>query len=53
MDNGTARIYDCNPSGTVQIVDTMWDGNGALRVTVREMIGEVDPPACRDRKSVV
>ena len=51
MDNGTAKIHDCNPSGTVQIVDTMWDHNGTLRVTVREMIGEYDPPACRLRQA--
>lgn len=28
-----------NRDGTLEIVDTNWDGNGTLRVTVRELVG--------------
>lgn len=42
-----AEIGDTNPQGTVQIIDTNWDSNGTLRVTVREMIGEIKPPDTR------
>ena len=32
-------IGDTTRDGLLQIVDTAWDGNGTMRVTVREMIG--------------
>jgi hypothetical protein len=32
-------IGDSNRDDTVRVSDTSWDGNGALTVTVREMIG--------------
>lgn len=28
-----------NRDGTLEIVDTNWDSNGTLRVTVRELVG--------------
>ena len=30
-------IGDTNRAGTLQIMDTAWDSNGTLRVTVRDM----------------
>ena len=35
----TATIGDTTRDGLLQITDTTWDGNGTMRVTVREMIG--------------
>lgn len=35
-------IGDCSRDGLLQIADTNWDGNGTLRVTVRELIGGGD-----------
>ena len=35
----TAEIYDTSRCGTFQIMDTNWDSNGTLNVTVRETIG--------------
>lgn len=32
-------IGDMSRDGLLQIMDTSWDGNGTLRVTVRELIG--------------
>lgn len=34
------EIGDLSRNGLYQIVDTNWDCNGTLRVTVRELIGE-------------
>lgn len=36
----TLSIGDYSHDGVLQVVDTAWDGNGTLRVTVRELIGE-------------
>ena len=36
---GALGIHDTNRDGTLEIVDTNWDGNGGLRVTVRELVG--------------
>ncbi len=36
----TKTIGDFSRDGLAQIVDTNWDHNGGLRVTVREMIGQ-------------
>ena len=36
------EIGAVNRSGLAQIVDTRWDSNGTLTVTVREMIGGFD-----------
>jgi len=33
------HIGDFSKDGLLQITDTSWDGNGTLKVTVREMIG--------------
>lgn len=30
-------IHDTNRAGTLEIMDTAWDSNGTLRVTVRDM----------------
>lgn len=35
----TAKIGSTNREGSVQIVDTRWDSNGTLFVTVRELLG--------------
>ena len=35
----TLTIGDLSRDGLLQIVDTAWDSNGTMRVTVREMIG--------------
>lgn len=43
MRDGIAEIGDRNPAGLVEIVDTNWDYNGTLNVTVRELIGERQP----------
>lgn len=32
-------IGSCSADGLLEIVDTRWDGNGTLYVTVRELIG--------------
>ena len=46
-------INDTNRDGTLQIMDTNWDNNGTLRVTVRDSVGTgnrvggVDVPAMR------
>jgi len=32
-------IGDTNRAGDLQIVDTQWDSNGTLRVTVRDLVG--------------
>lgn len=34
------KIGDYNHNGMLRIVDTHWDSNGTLRVTVQEQIGE-------------
>lgn len=36
---GTLTIGDRSPDGVLEIVDTNWDSNGTLRVTVRELMG--------------
>jgi hypothetical protein len=36
----TLEMYDTSANGLFQIVDTNWDSNGTLRVTVREMVGD-------------
>ena len=36
---GVATIGDTNRDGTLRIVDTAWDGNGTLRVTVEDLLG--------------
>src|SRR6478735_4587946 len=38
-EHRTLTIGDRNPSGDLEIVDTAWDHNGTLRVTVRELYG--------------
>lgn len=40
--DNTLTIGDYSRDGLLQIVDTSWDYNGTLRVTVREMIGGRD-----------
>ena len=35
-----AEMGDSTRDGLLQISDTSWDGNGTLRVTVREMVGQ-------------
>lgn len=35
----TLTIGDRSRDGMLEIVDTQWDHNGTLRVTVREMLG--------------
>lgn len=42
MKQGELTIGDTTDDGLLQIVDTNWDSNGTLRVTVRELIGEGD-----------
>lgn len=37
--NDAATIHTMNRDGTLEIVDTNWDANGTLRVTVRELVG--------------
>lgn len=40
----TKTIGDFSRDGLAQIVDTSWDSNGTMKVTVREMIGQpIDP----------
>jgi hypothetical protein len=41
-DNGQTvlTIGDVSRNGLLQIVDTSWDSNGTLFVTVRELIGD-------------
>ena len=38
-EHGTLTIGDRNPRGDLEIVDTRWDSNGTLTVTVRELVG--------------
>lgn len=39
MSNREKSIGDRSPDGLLEIVDTNWDSNGTLRVTVRETMG--------------
>ena len=49
----TKTIGDTNRDGTLQIMDTNWNGDGTLRVTVRDAmgtsnrVGGLDVPAMR------
>lgn len=36
----TATIHDTSRCGTFEILDTNWDSNGTLRVTIRETVGD-------------
>lgn len=49
--NAIAEIRDRNYADTVEIVDTNWDSNGTLKVTVRELIGEASPGVNRMRQA--
>lgn len=44
MKNGCPELGDFSRNGLYQITCTLWDSNGTLSVTVREMIGERELP---------
>lgn len=39
MMSNTLELGDYSTDGLLQVMDTSWDSNGTLRVTVRERIG--------------
>lgn len=41
-EDGSLAIGDFSRDGLLQLVDTHWDSNGTLTVSVREMVGGFD-----------